>query len=99
MDFTPLKTHILIYNMLKTPELTQRTNFKLVARRSECSVSRFDLKNELYAPEILMYNMLKTPKLTQRTNLQLVARRSECSVSRFDLKNELYTPENQYFDI
>ena len=48
---TPLETHILIYNMLKTPELTQRTNFQLVARRPECSISRFDLKNELYAPE------------------------------------------------
>ena len=48
---TPLKTHILIYNMLKTPELTQRTNFQLVARRPECSISRFDLRDEFYTPE------------------------------------------------
>ena len=51
IDSTPLKTHILIYNMLKTPELTQRTNFQLVARWSEFSDSRFDLKCELCASE------------------------------------------------
>ena len=57
IDSTPLKTHILIYNMLETSELTQRTNFQLVARRSECFDSRFDLKCELYASENRYYDI------------------------------------------
>ena len=53
MSSSPLKIDILVYNMLKTPELTQRANFQQVARRSECSVSIFDLKTPS-----LMYHML-----------------------------------------
>ena len=37
--------------MLKTPKLTQKTNFQLVARRSECSDPWIDFKNGFYGPK------------------------------------------------
>ena len=39
------------YFMLKTPKLTQKTNFQLVARRSECSDPWIDFKNGFYGPK------------------------------------------------
>ena len=51
MYSSPLETHILIYNMLKTPKLTRKTKFQLVARRSECSDPWIDIKNGFYGPK------------------------------------------------
>ena len=54
MDFTVLKTHILIYNIPKTSRL--KTNLQLVTCQSEYSDLKIDLRNKFYAPKNLYFD-------------------------------------------